>query len=117
MLRNFIVGAFEAFAWVFFVGIIAYCTWYGWHAAELGVLRAGTVQVEPWAGAIGGFVAGFIAAVVVTGLIFTLLDMRASLDQLAWLAENGRGARNDERDVSPAPVYRSDDVRDDRDDD
>lgn len=107
MIRNFIVGAFEAFAWIFFVGIIAYCTWYGWNAAEAGLLRAGTTEVAPWLGAIGGFVGGCIAAVVVTGLIFTLLDIRASLDQLAWLAENG-GRRDRGDDYREVPVARED---------
>jgi len=41
MIRNIIVGAFEAFAWFFFVGVIAYGTWYGWKLAESGMLHAG----------------------------------------------------------------------------
>ncbi|BCW90459.1 hypothetical protein sos41_36290 [Alphaproteobacteria bacterium SO-S41] len=87
MIRNFIVGAFEAFAWFFFVAIIAYATWYGWHAAVLGELHMGGVSAQPWQGAIGGFVAGCLTAVVGTGLIFTLLDIRAGTDRLVELVE------------------------------
>lgn len=87
MLRNFIVGAFEAFAYAFFVGIIAYATWYGWTQAEYGMIWVGLEPIAPWQGAVAGFVGGTIAAIVVTGLIFTLLDIRAGTDRLTWLLE------------------------------
>jgi hypothetical protein len=88
MIRNFIVGAFEAFAWFFFVAVIAYATWYGWHAATLGEIHAGTMVAQPWQGALGGFVVGAITAIVGTGLIFTLLDIRAGTDRLVDLVED-----------------------------
>ncbi len=88
MIRNMIVGAFEAFAWVFFIGVIAYSTWYGWTAAQIGQLHAGGVMAQPWQGAVVGFVAGTIVAVVVTGLIFTLLDIRAGTDRIVDLMED-----------------------------
>jgi hypothetical protein len=87
MIRNMIVGAFEAFAWFFFVGVIAYGTWYGWKLAEAGMLHAGMFFAEPWQGAIAGFVGGVIAAIVVTGTIFTLLDIRAGTDRITLLME------------------------------
>ncbi|MBL9012118.1 MAG: hypothetical protein JNL56_13165 [Alphaproteobacteria bacterium] len=88
MIRNLIVGAFEAFAWFFFVGIIAYATWFGWNAAVLGEIHAGGVMAQPWQGALGGFVVGAILAVVGTGLIFTLLDIRAGSDRIVELMED-----------------------------
>ncbi len=97
MLRNMIVGAFEACAWFFFLAVIAYGTWFGWDAAAAGKLSAGGTLVEPWMGAVGGFVAGALAAIVVTGLIFTLLDIRAGTDRIQYLMELGRD-RDDEDD-------------------
>lgn len=88
MIRNVIVGAFETFAWLFFVGVIAYATWFGWHHAVLGDLAFQGRLVEPWQGGVAGFVAGTLAAIVGTGLIFTLLDIRAGTDRIAYLLED-----------------------------
>ncbi len=93
MIRNLIVGAFEAFAWLFFVGVIAYATWYGWHIATLGGIGVvetslvGELIDQPWKGAVAGFVAGTLLAIVGTGLVFTLLDIRAGTDRIAFLME------------------------------
>lgn len=87
MVRNFIVGAFEAFAWVFLFGAIAYCTYFGYRAAEIGVLHAGPYTALPWQGAVAGFLVGSVAGIVVTGLIFTLLDIRAGTDRITALME------------------------------
>lgn len=99
MIRNFIVGAFEAFAWFFFAGVIAYGTWYGYDLADKGMLRAGMMMAEPWQGAVAGFIGGIIAAIVVTGTIFTLLDIRAGTDRITWLMERElRNKYGDDRD-------------------
>ncbi len=99
MIRNVIVGAFEAFAWVFFVGVIAYATWFGWHHATLGEVAFQGQMVAPWQGAVAGFVAGALAAIVGTGLVFTLLDIRAGTDRIAYLLENEiRRRRGDDDD-------------------
>ena len=94
MIRNVIVGAFEAFAWLFFVGVIAYATWFGWHSAVLGAIpmaetsMIGELIDQPWKGAVAGFVAGTLLAILGTGLIFTLLDIRAGTDRIAYLMED-----------------------------
>lgn len=98
MIRNIIVDAFEAFAWFFFVGMIAYATWYGWDLASHGQLMAAGVVVQPWQAAIAGFVGGVLAAVVVTGLIFTLLDIRAGTDRIAYLMEREPRRRHGDDD-------------------
>lgn len=85
-MRNFIVDMFEGIAWVVFVGIIAFYTFAGYQLA-----KAGRIAVEPVMGGGIGFVAGLVLAFVVTGLIFTFLDMRSSLDRLVELAEKDRG--------------------------
>lgn len=96
MVRNFIVGAFEAFAWVFLIGAIAYCTWLGWHAAELGQLHRGAFVALPWQGAVAGFLVGTVGGIIGTGLIFTLLDIRAGTDRIAWLLEDELRRRHGE---------------------
>lgn len=94
MIRNMIVGAFEAFAWLFFVGVIAYATWFGWHSAVLGTIPMMEASMiaelidQPWKGAVAGFVAGTLLAILGTGLIFTLLDIRAGTDRIAYLMED-----------------------------
>ena len=44
------------------------------------------------------FVAGALAAIVVTGLIFTLLDIRAGTDRIQYLMERGLGRDRDDED-------------------
>lgn len=87
MIRNLIVDAFEAFAWIFFVGMIVYATWFGWYAADHHLIYGLPWDVQPWQGAVAGFVGGTIASIVVTGLIFTLLDIRAGTDRITYLLE------------------------------
>lgn len=82
-MRDFIVNIFEGLAWLVFVLVIAAGSLGGYRAAQMG-----RVDLEPWAGASVGFLVGLVAATVVLGLIFTLLDMRASLDRLAQIAED-----------------------------
>lgn len=88
MVRNFIVGAFEAFAWFFLIAFIAYATYMGWFMAEHGMFQPLRLSPQPWQGAVIGFVVGAIGGIVGTGLIFTLLDIRAGTDRIAWLLEN-----------------------------
>jgi len=82
-MRDFIINIFEGLAWLVFLLVIAGFSFVGFQAA-----RQGRIALEPWAGAGAGFLIGLVAATVVLGLIFTLLDMRASLDRLAQIAED-----------------------------
>jgi hypothetical protein len=82
-MRDFIVNIFEGLAWLVFVLVIAAGTLGGLRAAQMG-----RVDLEPWAGAGVGFLLGLVSATIVLGLIFTLLDMRASLDRLTQIAED-----------------------------
>ena len=85
-MRNLIVDMFEGIAWVVFVAIIALYTYGGYQMAKMGRL-----PVEPFMGGGIGFVIGLVISFVITGLIFTFLDMRSSLDRLVELAEKDRG--------------------------
>jgi hypothetical protein len=82
-MRDFIVNIFEGLAWLIFVLVIAAGSLGGFRAAQMG-----RIELQPWAGAGVGFLVGLVVATVVLGLIFTLLDMRSSLDRLAQIAED-----------------------------
>ncbi|MCC6918738.1 MAG: hypothetical protein IT548_06005 [Alphaproteobacteria bacterium] len=82
-MRDFIINIFEGLAWLVFLLVIAGMSFVGFQAA-----RQDRIPLEPWAGAGAGFLVGLVAATVVLGLIFTLLDMRASLDRLTQIAED-----------------------------
>lgn len=81
MLRNAVVDAFEVLAWAAFIAVIGFCVWQGFALAE-----AGRLPVQPWMGALAGLVAGAFGAVALTGPVFAILDIRASLDRLAATA-------------------------------
>lgn len=85
-MRDFIVSVFEALAWLVFVLTIAGTSFLGLRAAQVG-----RIDVEPAVGAAIGFGVGTLAAIIVLGLIFTLLDMRASLDRLVQISEDRSG--------------------------
>lgn len=85
-MRDFIVNVFEGIVWLVFVLIVCGYTFVGYRAATMG-----RIDFEPPVGAGIGFIIGIVAAVVVTGILFTLIDMRASLDRLVQQGEDRRG--------------------------
>ncbi len=95
MLRNFVSKMFEALAWIIFFGIIVVGFLTGpvnetvitvMNLLDISLVSNSAVII---ARVIGGAL-GFLSAVLVMGLIFAVLDIRASNDRIANLLETRR---------------------------
>lgn len=93
MLRNFVTKMFEALAWIIFFGIIILGFLTGpsnetvitvMNLLDISLMGDTAVII---ARIIGGIL-GFVSAVLVMGLIFAVLDIRASNDKIANLLEH-----------------------------
>lgn len=90
-MREFIVRAFSALMSLFFLLFVAAYTAGGYFASsdprvveQVARITNGRItEIPAFAGAGVGLVAGLLLGIFIFGIIFTLIDMRVSLDRIA----------------------------------